>query len=379
MKSLVSKIKTIVFNLVKCWQKLTPVKQNLVLFESVGDMCDNSYPVFEYLLKNTNKYRFVWVVGDPLKYKNTKTVKYISFSNRKPSSIYYQAKAKYCFYTHEPCGVEGKRSQERIYLTHGFSYKNTKGRFWNVDFNSAVVRLSDYHRKFGDMCNPGEMELSVSLGYPRNDVLLNNEKATIRKNIKCEKLFVWLPTYRTHRNNSTIYVDKDSNEFNLINHNSLAKLNEVLKNGNSYLVVKYHPAQKLEKADFENFTNIKIYSDDEFSQTGMKLYELLAESDALITDFSSVYADYLLTDKPIAFELSDYEKYKEGGGFIIDEPLEHLPGRFIFSVADLSDFINDVIAGRDEYRAERERERNLIHKYKDGNSAERVLKYFKLL
>lgn len=50
---------------VKLWQKLTPVNKNLVLFESMGDMSDNSYPVYDYLLKNTKKYKFVWVVKDP--------------------------------------------------------------------------------------------------------------------------------------------------------------------------------------------------------------------------------------------------------------------------------------------------------------------------
>ena len=115
------KIKIIIFKIIHLWEKLTPIKKNLILFESIGDMSDNAYPVFEYLLNNTSKYKFVWVVKDPKKYKNSKRVKYIAYNLRSIKSIYYFAKAKCCFYTHEPCGIQNKKKQLRIYLTHGFS------------------------------------------------------------------------------------------------------------------------------------------------------------------------------------------------------------------------------------------------------------------
>lgn len=364
---------------VKFWQKHIHVKKNLVLFESIGDMSDNAYPVFEYLLNNTSKYKFVWVVKDPKKYKNSKRVKYIAYTLRSVKSIYYFAKAKYCFYTHEPCGIQSKEEQLRIYLTHGFSYKNTKKQFWDVNFNTAVIRMSDYHRKFGDMCNPGEMALSLSLGYPRNDVLVNGSPKSLNISKEYNKLFIWLPTYRTHNLNFSAYKDENVTEFNLISSENLKIINETLKSCNSLLIIKYHPSQKLEKADFEELTNIKTLSNDDLLKSGIKLYDLLSVSDALITDFSSVFADYLLTDRPIAFELSDYKNYSRGKGFIIDDPLEHMPGKFIYNVSDFNDFINDVVSGKDDYKEKRAKERNMIHKYQDGNSAVRILKYFKLI
>ncbi len=373
------KIKIFIFKIIHLWEKLTPVKKNLILFESIGDMSDNSYPVFEYLLNNTRKYRFVWVVKDPKKYKNSKRVKYIAYTLRSVKSIYYFAKAKYCFYTHEPCGIQNKKKQFRIYLTHGFSYKNTKNQFWDVDFNTAVIRMSDYHRQLGDACNPGEMKISLSLGYPRTDVLVTG--ASMPENIRkgYDKLFVWLPTFRTHKNDFTVYKNSAVEEFSLISPNNLKKINETLKSCNSLLIIKYHPSQKLEKADFEELTNIKTLSNDDLLNSGVKLYDLLSVSDALITDFSSVFADYLLTDKPIAFELSDYRNYADGKGFIIDDPLEHMPGKFIYNLSDFNDFINDVVSGKDDYKEKRKKERDMIHKYQDGNSTVRILKYFKFI
>lgn len=373
------KIKIIIFKIIHLWEKLTPIKKNLILFESIGDMSDNAYPVFEYLLNNTSKYKFVWVVKDPKKYKNSKRVKYIAYNLRSIKSIYYFAKAKCCFYTHEPCGIQNKKKQLRIYLTHGFSYKNTKNQFWDVNFNTAVIRMSDYHRQLGDACNPGEMKISLSLGYPRTDVLVTG--ASIPEKIRngYDKLFVWLPTFRTHKNDFTVYKNNAVKEFSLISPNNLKEINETLKSCNSLLIIKYHPSQKLEKADFEELTNIKTLSNDDLLNSGVKLYDLLSVSDALITDFSSVFADYLLTDKPIAFELSDYRNYADGKGFIIDDPLEHMPGKFIYNLSDFNDFINDVVSGKDDYKEKRKKERDMIHKYQDGNSTVRILKYFKFI
>lgn len=374
------KLKSLLQKAIRFLQKITPVKKDLVLFESIGDMSDNAYPVFEYLLNNTSKYKFVWVVKDPKKYKNSKRIKYIAYTYKNFSSIYYMASAKYCFYTHEPCGIQNKKKQLRIYLTHGFSYKNTKNQFWDVNFNTAVIRMSDYHRKFGDMCNPGEMAVSLSLGYPRNDVLLNGPAAPVKIGEGYDKLFVWLPTYRTYnKTDFNAYLNEKIDEFSFINTENLMKINETLKSCNSLLIIKYHPSQKLEKADFEELTNIKTLSNDDLLKSGIKLYDLLSVSDALITDFSSVFADYLLTDRPIAFELSDYKNYSRGKGFIIDDPLEHMPGKFIYNVSDFNDFINDVVSGKDDYKEKRAKERNMIHKYQDGNSAVRILKYFKLI
>lgn len=372
-------MKKFIKKLLYFFSKYLPVKKNLVLFESIGDLNDNSLPLFKYLISNTKKYKFVWVVKDPTKYTDSKRVKYISFTNKSLKSNYYFARAKYCFYTHRPCGIENKKSQLRIYLTHGFSYKNTKKQFWDVNFNSVVIRLSDYHRKLGDICNPGEMNRSLSLGYPRADVLVKGPSHSIDIRADYNKLFVWLPTFRTHSNDFTVYENSKIKEFNLITHDNLRKINETLKSQNSLLIIKYHPSQKLDKADFEKLSNIKTLSNDDLLDQGIELYDLLAESDALITDFSSVFADYLLTDKPIAFELSDYENYSKGKGFIIDNPLERMPGKFIYNKDDLHDFINEVVAGVDHYKELRKTERDLIHKYQDGNSTVRILKYFKLI
>lgn len=43
----------------------------------------------------------------------------------------------------------------------------------------------------------------------------------------------------------------------------------------------------------------------------MDLYEILPHTDLLITDYSSVYFDYLLLDKPIVFTPTDLGEYSK--------------------------------------------------------------------
>ena len=71
-------------------------------------------------------------------------------------------------------------------------------------------------------------------------------------------------------------------------------------NNNSYLVVKKHPLESI------NITKLilKIYffiEDEDLKNEDIDFYEILGASDLLITDYSSVYFDYLLLNKPIIF------------------------------------------------------------------------------
>ena len=50
---------------------------------------------------------------------------------------------------------------------------------------------------------------------------------------------------------------------------------------------------------------------------GLSVYALLRNADALITDYSSAYFDYMLLNRPIAFTVEDIEEYRKRSGFCI--------------------------------------------------------------
>ena len=57
------------------------------------------------------------------------------------------------------------------------------------------------------------------------------------------------------------------------------------------------------------------------------MYVLLRNADALITDYSSAYFDYMLLNRPIAFTVEDIEEYRKKRGFVFDNPFEYMPVR----------------------------------------------------
>ena len=92
----------------------------------------------------------------------------------------------------------------------------------------------------------------------------------------------------------------------------------------------------------------------------------------MITDYSSVYFDYLLLDKPIIFWTKDLEIYEERRGFLFDNVDKWMPGPKVKTVFELIDAIDKFINNYNWYSSERNNIKNLAHTYQDFNSTNRV-------
>ncbi len=71
------------------------------------------------------------------------------------------------------------------------------------------------------------------------------------------------------------------------------------------LVVKPHPMD----ADRREWPGAVTVDEADLAAAGVSLYELLGSSSGLVTDYSSVWVDYLLIDRPIAFLVPDRDTY----------------------------------------------------------------------
>lgn len=67
------------------------------------------------------------------------------------------------------------------------------------------------------------------------------------------------------------------------------------------LIFKFHPCER-GAADIVG-KHLHLY------ETGADLYPLMGFADAMVTDYSSIYMDFLLLDKPVAFLAPDMEDY----------------------------------------------------------------------
>lgn len=120
-----------------------------------------------------------------------------------------------------------------------------------------------------------------------------------------------------------------------------------------------------------------IFNED-LKRINIKLYELLGASDALITDFSSVYFDYLLLDKPIGFATDDLKDYKNNRGYTVEDPLSIMPGEKIQNIDEFKSFLTNVSIEHDSFQEERFRVNNLVNSFKEGNACQRILDYLEI-
>lgn len=102
------------------------------------------------------------------------------------------------------------------------------------------------------------------------------------------------------------------------------------------------------------------------------MYEFLGQTDGLITDYSSVYYDYLLTDKPIAITTDDLEEYKKVFEFVYDDIFKVIKGEYINNIEDFKTFLNNISTGNDIAKEARLNAKKTLHKFQDGNSSKRV-------
>ena len=266
------------------------------------------------------------------------------------------------------------RNQLAINLMHGMPIKA------NADY--VAHDTCDYIVSSGEKLNgvlSREMDIPmkrfVTLGYPRTDVLGEKTGSLEKLGIDgFKKVIVWMPTYRKHATweshvhegaqyPSGVPLLTDSEKFKL--------LNEHLKKNDCLLVIKLHPVQDTSNLSETLESNILFLSDKTMKEKGTAVYELLAESDALLTDYSSVYYDYLLTDKPVGLVIDDIEEYANNRGLAF-EYKDYVKGDYIYTLEELMDFASCVAADRDPAEEERLWAKEQWCDFTDFRSTERV-------
>jgi CDP-glycerol glycerophosphotransferase (TagB/SpsB family) len=152
--------------------------------------------------------------------------------------------------------------------------------------------------------------------------------------------------------------------------------NEFLKNNNLLFVLKLHPFEEkywLSQDIFKELNgNIVILKTGHLTGQLISIYEVLKDFDILITDYSSIYFDFLLLNKPIIFLPLDLEQYTKTRGFSLEPYDFWAPGPKATTIEELIDEIQKCIADPTYYEKERKTINNLINQFQDGCSCERV-------
>ena len=144
----------------------------------------------------------------------------------------------------------------------------------------------------------------IDFGYPRTDILrFSKEEIRVFCNkysrnllpyidqIENRKVILYMPTFR----------DDDYEYFNKANID-FERLNNALVRNNSLFFIKLHPLTN-------SNINIDRYSNLISIRNDVDIYPFLKYTDYLVTDYSSIFFDYLVLNKEIIFVPYDIEKY----------------------------------------------------------------------
>lgn len=354
-----------------------PKNKNLWIFGAwFGEKyADNSKYLFEYVNRNHSHIRAVWLS------KNKKTVELIK---SKGYEVYYTydiraillaLKARFSIFVHSNRSDNlmflNNKNTKLIQLWHGsplkkiglddniFSNKKKQSLLKQMLFPfiyehyDIIIAQSENDRNiFKSAFNNKNI---IVTGYPRNDSFFNKKKSY---STKSEILYV--PTFRDNIG-SEIDLFTDYN-FDINKWQKYLEKNKIVFN------IKMHPVNKTSKTILDKLSKSKniIFLDE------IDINDILPSFDILINDYSSIYFDFLLTNKPIVFAPFDYVKYLTKDRELYYDYDEVTPGPKCKDWNEVLKWIEKFNFNSSLYAKEREIIRNRFHKYLDGNSCMRV-------
>lgn len=200
----------------------------------------------------------------------------------------------------------------------------------------------------------------VHLGQPRNDQLASVKPeaeeyvyTTYPRLKNAKKLVLYAPTWRNYA----------STKFFPFEHAKADHLNNILVKNNIFILLREHPFYPSEIDDsYLNQSNILLFNSDRFPE----IMDYLSMFDILITDYSSIYLDYLCLDKPVGFIPYDINVYTKITGFNMEYE-EITPGR---KLANYEDFIDFLLETDDHFSSGRHKVSTLLNAKPSGNCRE---------
>lgn len=201
-------------------------------------------------------------------------------------------------------------------------------------------------------------------GYPRIDLTLNSTTSYVvekllRYGISVEerkKTLIYMPTWTGES------IGAPQNDIQQIVE-EINYLREFI--GEEYnVLVKVHPFVYKFVCDNEELQDVLI-------PTYLDANEILSIADILITDYSSVFFDFLVTQKPIIFYSWNKEIYEEDRGTYI--PIEELPGPTAENIKEVIKFLKHSKEVLSDYQERYSKMRLEIAKYDDGKATERYV------
>lgn len=328
---------------------------------------DNSKYSFVYVNQNKERLgidKIIWITRSNLIKEELNKQGFNVYKAWSIQSIWYHFRAKIHLIDQSVIDINPFFSvrSKRINLWHGFPLKKIgnfigngdkkKSSKGNLYLNSLlkmffrgcwgdyyVLATSDFSANILGEAFAIPNEKMIISGYPRNyEAVVNKPVLHVSENEKVyldlvtkakkegNKVIGYFPTFRDKRE-TLIFGTKEPEELQI--------LLDFFQNSNIKVIGKFHFAGKndtfSEIHDHEALINLPSNND---------LYTFLREIDILITDYSSIYFDFLLWNKPIIFFPYDLDYYRDEDRGLIFDYEEFTPGPKAYNIEELKNLLS---------------------------------------
>lgn len=215
-------------------------------------------------------------------------------------------------------------------------------------FNTKNVLIANYPRNDYIASDIIKNIMTTSEEEALNDLNLRTQNSNI-------KVILYMPTFR----------ESEVDFFKVVD---LNRLNNYLKNNNFLFCIKLHTKSKLTE-DFNriNHDNIKVIP------SKADPYIFLKKADVLVTDYSSIYFDFLLLDRPIVFFNYDIDKYLMNSRELYFDYDNFTPGFKVKDMDQLEEALDKALKIKDktdnEYVLMRNKIKNTFFDYSDNSGS----------
>ncbi|MGU5532741.1 CDP-glycerol glycerophosphotransferase family protein [Aeromonas caviae] len=339
---------------------LIPRDKKTWVFGSFGTYNDNSRYLFEYVIQEHKDIRAIWISSDDqsvlLASRYGEAYQRNSFKG-----LYYALRAKvyvYAAYTRDICWYASGGAY-KVNLWHGIPLKKIEfdirtPPLVNVFHNANLVAHFKHphaHIRHNLVLSPSqyvyeysfksafrlrsEAEIVISQ-YPRVTKIEELAKTTpVNPDTQQGITFLYAPTWRDSGGDFIVSsgIDFDA-------------LEQLLATFDAKLVVKLHPATKI-ACDLSHYQHILM------ANNRLDPCELMAQADCLITDYSSMYFDYMVLDRPIIFFAFDKDEYLKEREFYLEYD-DNTPGVKTFDFESLLCAMKNICIGDDSYNGLRQ-------------------------
>lgn len=372
--------------------KLIPVKKKHWVFGSdYGKMYrEGSKYLMEFMLENHPDYDCTFIAQDKKVVSELRDKGIPAELNNSIRGIWKIMVADAVFTTQSIADVlyaYKKKGRDFYYLVHGQPFKKAMAMLPKT-YVSDIVDKTNMIRRFIRRFNIGQylkigytlndvtfvsatsdftaillmkewptVDVKV-LGMPRNDSLFQPERMKNEKwleGIKSKKVITYMPTHRK-------YGVGEMSPIPFVNN---SKVQEWMRQNNVVFLVKQHP----------NMINRQIYNDTEstdviidISKMGFDPQVAIYYSNVLITDYSSVWMDFLLLRRPLLFYFYDDFETNDVGCYY--NLREEFPNNYCETEEELFDMMKMSINYPSDLTPT-DYEISKFHKYVDGNSCVR--------